>query len=810
MDAFFQDVRFSLRQLLVRPSFTIVAVTVLALGIGASVAIFSVLDTLVIRALPYADADRIVTVWDHDLEAGIERDDVAPGNFYSWRDQARSFEHLAALDPYSLDLSGDERPEVVFAARVTEGFFEALGTRAMIGRTFVADDYEGADVVVIGERLWERSFGSDPDLVGREITLDGRPTTVVGVVPRTFNPHLAPSVTDRDAWIPLVPQGWEQEERGSRWWAVVGKLDDGVTLEAARSEMRTIATRLATDYPETNSGFSVSVVPLRDHLIGDSRTALLILQGAVLFLLAVACANVASLMLARGTERESEFALRSALGAGRTRIVRQLLTESTAIAALGAVGGVVLALWALDAIVALGPSEIPRLADVTLDGRVLVFALATTLLTALAFGVLPAVHFSRPDLQGAMKEGSGATASRVRQRMRGAMVVAEVALSLILVVGAGLLARSFVSLLAIDPGFEGDRVAAVQVFHYPDGTTDAGRVAFFEETLDRIRALPGVESAGAVSALPFIEANIAIQQEILIEGRPAPRPEEMPNAFVAQATPGYFETMRIPLLEGRVFDDRDRAGSAPVTVVTDALVRRHWPGRSPIGDRIVIGAYRDDEGNPIALEIVGVVAEVRHDGLDEDARPEMFVVHGQLAGGSMTFVARTDSDPAAILDPIQEAVWAVDPAQSIYRAATLDELVAKSVAARRFNLWLLGSFAVLALALAAVGIYGVVSYMARTRTREIGVRMALGAGQVDVMREVMGTGLRLTAIGITIGLAGALGLSSLMSELLFGIGPRDPLTLIGVAAVLAAVALVAMYLPARRATSVDPVLALRE
>ena len=810
MDAFFQDVKFSLRQLLVRPSFTIVSVTVLALGIGASVAIFSVLDTLVIRALPYADADRIVTVWDHDLEAGIERDDVAPGNFYSWRDQARSFEHLAALDPYSLDLSGQERPEVVFAARVTEGFFEALGTRAMLGRTFLEEDYERGDVVVIGERLWERRFGADPDLVGSEIVLDGRPTTVVGVVARTFNPHLAPSVRDRDAWIPLIPQGWEQEERGSRWWNVVGKLGEGVTLESARTEMETIAARLAGDFPETNSGFSASVVPLRDHLVGDWRVALLVLQGSVLFLLAVACANVASLMLARGTEREAEFAVRSALGAGRHRLVRQLLTESTAIAALGAAAGVMLAVWALDAIVALGPPEIPRLADVTLDGRVLVFALAATVLTALAFGVLPAVHFSRPDLAGAIKEGGGSTASRVRQRMRGAMVVVEVALSLVLVVGAGLLARSFVTLLGIDPGFEGDRVAAVQVFHYPDGASDAERLSFFTETLERVRGLPGVQSAGAVSALPFIEANIAIQQELLIQGRPAPSPDAIPNAFVAQATPGYFETMRIPLLEGRWFDDRDRAGSAPVTVVTDALVRRHWPGESPIGDRIVIPAYRDEEGNPVPIEIVGVVAEVRHDGLDAEARPELFLVHEQLAGGSMTFVARTEGDPAAYLERIQEEVWAVDPGQTIYRAATLDELLSKSVSARRFNLWLLGSFALLALALAAVGIYGVVSYMARTRTREIGVRMALGAGQVDVMREVMGTGLRLTAIGIAIGLVGALGLSSLMADLLFGIGPRDPLTLLGVAAVLAAVALVAMYLPARRATSVDPVLALRE
>jgi len=815
MESFAQDVKYALRQLTVRPTFTIVAVAVLAIGIGAATAIFSVLDTLVIRALPYEDADRIVTVWDHNLETGVERDDVAPGNFLDWKDQAESFEALGALEPYSLDLTGPERPEVVFAARVTEGFFEALGTRTLYGRTLIAEDFETGKVVVISERLWERRFGSDPNLVGQAVMFDGEPITVVGVVPRSFNPHLAPAARARDAWIPRVLGGWESQERGGRWWNVVGRLAPGVSLESARAEMETIAGRLAADYPETNARISASVVPLRDHLVGDAKTALVILQVAVLFLLLVACANVASLLLARGTEREGEFALRAALGAGRIRLVRQLLTESAAIALAGAIGGVLLAVWALDLIVAIGPAEIPRLDEVALDGRVLLFALAATAFTAFAFGVLPALHFSRPNLQGSIKEGSGATAGRVRQRIRSGMVVAQVALSLILVVGAGLLARSFVSLLGVDPGFDKDRVAAVQVFYYPDGATPQGTRDFYAGVVDAIRAMPGVTAAGAVSALPFIEANLATQSRFEIDGRASPRPEEAPKAFVAQATDGYFATMGIPVLAGRTFSDRDRSDNAiPVVVVTEALARQYWPGQDPVGERVFLDEYggsrRGSRGDAaVAWEVVGVVGQVRHEGLESDPRPELFLPHNQVPTGGMTFVARTSGDPRPYLEDISEAVWAAAPSQAIYRAATLRELLSKSVAERRFNLWLLGTFAAMALLLAGVGIYGVVSYMARTRTHEIGVRMALGAGSTDVLREVMTKGIQLTAIGIGLGLVGSLGLASWMSSLLFETNPRDPLTLVAVAAVLAVIALAAMYLPARRATSVDPSVALR-
>jgi len=809
MDSLLQDLRFSLRQFASRPGFALVVVAVLAIAIGAATAIFSVFDTLVLRALPYEGADRIVTLWEHGPDRGSERDEVAPGNFYDWRDAARSFEVLAAFDPYSLDLTGEGRPEVVFAARVTRGFFDAFGTRMLLGRGFVPEDFDIGGAVVIGERLWERRFGSDPELVGRSIVLDGVPTTVVGIAPRSFNPHFQPTVTERDAWIPLVEQGWERQMRGSRFWNVVGRLAPGVTLEAARAEMAAVSARLAVDHPQSNAGMRASVVPLRDHLVGDARTALLVLQGAVLFLLLVGCANVASLMLARGTEREGELSLRAALGAGRGRLVRQLLTESVAIAVLGGAAGVLVAYGGLDLIVAIGPPEIARLDEVAVDGRVLGFALGASLMTALAFGLVPSIHFSRPDLRVAMKEGRRGASGTLRSRIRGGLVVAEIALSLMLVVGAGLLARSFVELLRVDPGFDGERVAALQVFHYPEGETPGERAAFFDEVLERIRGLPGVVSAGAVSALPFIEADVAIRRSFVVEDRPDPRPEDRPTAFVAQATVDYFETMGIPVIEGRAFGARDRDGSVRVTVVGQGLARRYWPGESPIGERLAIDGYRDADGRAVSWEVIGVVGQVRHEGLDRDPRPELFLSEAQAPSGGMVFVARTRTAPRPSLERMQTELWTVDPDQPVYRAATLQELLARSVAGRRFTLWILATFAAIGLVLAVVGIYGVVAYATRLRTHEFGVRMALGAGRADIMGEVMRRGFGLAGTGILIGLAGSLGLTGLMARLLYGVGPRDPLTLLVVATVLMAVALLATWLPARRATSVDPSCALR-
>lgn len=815
METLARDVRHSLRALGKRPGFTALAVLVVALGIGAATAMFSVLDTLLIRALPYDGADRIVTIWEENAESGLERDDVAPGNFLDWREQAKSFERLAALAPSSLDLTGEERPEVLFGAAVTEGFFEAMGTRALVGRTFRSEDFgEGSGkVVVLSHSLWQRRFGGEPDLVGKALRLDGEPHTVIGILPASFAPHLLPAVGDREAWVPLVLEGWEGEMRGSRWWNAVGRLRPGVPLAEARAEMDAISTRLAREHPDTNRGIRANLVPLREHLAGHSRTALLVLQGAVGLLLAIACANLAGLFLARGTERQEELAIRAALGAGRWRLVRQFLTESFVVALLGGIAGLVLAYWTVALITTVGPADVPRLDQARVDGRILLFTLAVAALTALVAGIFPSYRLSRPGFEGSLKQRSAATAAEANRRLRAGIVVAEIALSVVLLVGAGLLARSFVRLLGVDPGFDRENVAAVQVFRNRDGETPQQRREHFRQVVERIRALPGVRSAGAVSALPFIETNVSPQLELAIAGRPRPRAGEAPNAFISMATPDYFRTLGIPLREGRGIEPADVAGAPPVAVVSEALRRRHWPGESPVGKQIRFiddsaEAYIEDPARWI--RIVGVVGQVRHDGLDRDPRPEIFLPAAQASIGAMTFVVRADGDAAALLDPMKETVWALDPMQTVYRAATLEELVARSVAARRFNLWLLGTFAVVALALAAIGLYGVVSYSTRARFHEFGVRMALGADRPDILRLVLRQGALMIAGGLVLGLLGALALSRTLATLLYEVGPWDGWTFAGAASVLAAVALLASYVPARRATRVDQVEALRQ
>ncbi len=804
------DLQTATRSLARSPGFTLLAVLVVALGIGASTTIFSILDTLLLRALPYAGAERIVTVWENNPVSGIEKDDVAPGNFFDWRDQAESFEGLAALDPYSYDLTGVERPEVLFAARVTEGFFDIMGTSALHGRTFTDEDYRSGagQVLMLGHGLWERRFGADPNLVGNALELDGVPYTVVGILPPTFDPHLHPVSSARETWVPLIPQDWERTTRGSRWWNVVARLHEGVGVGQAQAEMDAISARLAADYPDTNRSIRANVVPLREHLVGSSRLGLLVLQGAVLLLLLIACANVAGLFLARGTERAGELSVRAALGADRLHLLRQLLSESLVVALVGGGLGMLGAFLAVDLMGALAPQDLPRINETTVDGRVLLFAALVTAVAAILAGVFPALQLSKPDLQGAMKEGRSSMAGASRRTARSGIVVAEVALSVVLVAGAGLMARSFLSLMSVDPGFDKQGVAVAQMFRYVDGESAQERAVVFDEMVERIRALPGVTDAGITLALPFIESNIGVQTSFAVEGRGVERVGEAPNAFVNVATPGFFSAMGMQSLEGRLVTNEDLATSTPVVVVTQALARRHWPGQSAVGERI---RFLDDQGVPdtVVREVVGVVADLQHDGLESEARPEVYLPLSQSPRGGVVVVARTAGSADALTGPIQEAIWGVDVNQTLYRVATLEDLVAKSVAARRFNLWLLMSFAGIALALAAVGIYGVVSYATRLRTQEFGIRMALGADRRLVLREAMGRGVRLAGLGLAIGLVASLGLTSVLRSLLFGVGPRDPLTLVAVVGVLMGVALLATWLPARNATRVDPATALR-
>lgn len=802
------DLRFAVRQLVKRPGFTGTAVVTLALGIGATTTIFSVVDHLMLRDLPFPDADRVVTVWQDNGRQGIPREDVAPANFLDWKERNRVFAALGGADPYSQDLTGEGRPEVMLSSLVTEGYFEALGVRPLRGRLFEPDDFRAAagsvsgNVAVMGYGLWQNRFGGNEEIVGRVLTLDGTPVTVIGVLPPGVDLGLAYSVRKRELWLPKIIQPWEPDSRASAWWTVVGRLKPGVTLEQAEADMDRIGAQLAAEYPATNQGIGVTVVPLREHLVGAARPALLLLLGAVGLVMIIACANVAHLQLARGTERVGEFAVRAALGAERARLVRQLLTEALVLAVLGAGLGGAIAYWGVDIVRAISPGEIPRLDAITVDTRVLAFALILGVLSAVGFGLAPAFQFSRPKLQEALKEGR-LTAGVTRQRLRRALIVGEMAMALTLLIGAGLLIRSFAAILAVDPGIRTEDVLAVQIFYYHDDQDAQDRVAFFEQTLEEIEALPGVVSAGAVSAAPFFAANIDIRRPFRLVDRPAARAGEEPQLYVTQVTPDYFETVGIPLIDGRRLTSFDRAGAAPVALINETLRRRYWPHDSPIGDRITVG----DSQTPV--EIVGVVGDVRHTGLDAAPRPEAFFPHAQGGTGSMTYYVRTSGDPQALLSAVQDVIWRAEPLQSVYQAGTLERLVSRTLVNRRFTLVLLSVFAGIALLMAAVGTYGVMSFTVTQRTHEVGIRMALGADRHAVVRMIVRQGFGLAVLGMVTGAAIAFFGTRLMSRMLFGVPARDAVTFGGAVGVLAVAAFLACWIPARRATRVAPMEALR-
>jgi putative ABC transport system permease protein len=795
-----QDIRYGARALRQTPTFAVSAVLILALGIGGTVTIVTLLDTLLIRPLPYYDAERVVTVWQHTRAAG--KDEVAPANFLDWRDRARSFSHIASVQPNSYDYTTGGEPEVLLGGMVSEGFFDALGVQPVAGRTLRADDFtQKRKVAVITWGLWQRRFGGDPGLIDRVVTFENEPWTIVGILPRDFAPELLPRPRDIDLWTPKIFQPYEKNIRGSAWWNVVARLNEGVTIEQAQAEMDAISTGLGREYPRTNDGVRAVLTPLREHMSGPVRTPLFVMLGAVVLVLAIGCANVASLLLARGMHREREFAVRAALGAGRGRIVRQLITESLLLSGIACAAGVALAHAGIRLVVTLAPGRIDLLQEASIDGRVLAFAVMLSTATAIAFGLAPALQLSKPD-QDAMRERTGTIANRTARR---ALIVAEVAFALVLLAGAGLLIRSFERLMSVDPGFSPKKVVALQVFASDGATTPDKLRAFFDASLDRLRALPGVEEAGAVSAMPFISANIDIRSEMTVIGRPAGRDGDARGVFLTIATPGYFRAMSIPMRAGRSFDERDTAKSPPVVVITEALRRRDWPSADPIGHRVQV----QWQGRPHQAEIIGVVGDLRHDGLDRGTRPEMFFPHDQVPFGSMTYVIRAAGDPAALIEAAKREVWAVKPQQAFYDTAPVDMLIDASVVRQRFSTALMAVFALFALILCATGIYGVLSFTTGQRTREIGVRMALGADSASIRRMVLGEGAAVIAAGVGVGLAAALAATRFMQTLLFGIRPGDPMTLLFVSTLLSIVGLAACYLPARRATRIDPLVALR-
>jgi predicted permease len=802
-----QDLCAAFRSLTRAPGFALATILMLAVGIGANTALFSVIDTVLLRDLPYENPDRVVTLWEYEKVAN-ERADVSAPNYADWRARAKSFELMAIAEPYTFDFYGASEPVVWRAGLVTEGFFEAIGARTLLGRTFGADDYRpGQDkVVVLGFNIWQQYFGGDRRVVGSTINLDEQPHTVVGVLPRDFQLRLF-DYEAQDMWAPKIFRPSDLTSASARlqnYRNVVARLKPDVSIEQARAEMDAIGATLSRQYPQSNANTGVAIVPLHEQLFGHLRPALLVLLGAVGFVLLIACANVANLLLARGVKRERELSIRAALGASRSRLVRQLLTESVLLGSLGCAAGLTLAYAGIRLIVGLAPGDVPHLDTVAIDVRIMAFAIAVAVCASLLFGLAPTWQLSRLRLRQSLADGGRtATMGAARHAVGGALVVAEIALSLVLLVGASLLVRSFIAVVNVDPGFRKENLLALQVFAFDRKPTAEHRVAFFEETLRRISDLSGVTGGAAVQSPPmFLKSDYAIFGAFTVEGR-ATSPGEAPRAYSNVVTPTYFSVMGIPLLRGRDFTSLDRAKTTPVAIVNETVARREWPNENPVGKRITM------RGSSAALEIVGVVGSVKQDGLDKAPRPEVYRPHTQAPQGAMTYVVRAESNPTATMDAVKAQIWAVDKLQTFHRAAIMEDLVETSFAGRRFSLILLAAFAVISLVLAIAGLYSVISFVTAQRTSEIGVRMAIGASGIDILRLVTRQALSLVAAGVAIGIGVALLMTRLLEGLLFGTTATDPATFSLVCAVLFAVGLIACGVPARRAMKVDPIVALR-
>ena len=804
-----RDVQYALRMLSRRPLISTLAVVVLAIGIGGTVAVFSVVDTLMLRELPYRDPDRIVTLWLTQRDHPEEREGVAPGAFLDWHDRSKSFSHIAAASPESFDYFQGPEPETVIGARVTEGFFEALGVQPVLGRLFVPREYTvfPSSVVVISHGAWQRMFAGDPAIIGRKVVLEGEPLEVVGVLPRWFHPSVLGRLRQEEIWVPGTLKNPEFANRRTRYWGTVARLAPGVDFDSARAELAIISEQLARDYPNTLGAMTATVVPFRDHLAGPIRDPLRVLLGAVVLVLLLGCANVASLLLSGASARQREFAVRAAIGANRWRLIRQTLVESLVLSLLACVAGLAIARTAIDAFVVIGSTTVPQLSELALDGRLIVFALATSALTSILVALWPALRISRAALREGLTEGSvSTTGSPDRRRVVSVLVIAEVAIALVILVTAGLLIRSFARLVQVDPGFVQSNVAVLQVFAYGERyATDGQRLAFVDGTFDRMHAVPGVDKAAVVSAMPFLPANINIQGGIRIQGRPAPPEREQPVTSLTVASPDYFAALGIPLRRGRLFTADDHANAPQVAIINDLLADRFWPGESPIDERVTVNW----QGRWRTMQVVGVVGRLRHDGLDSDPRPEVFIPFAQLPYGSMTFVVRTTTDAALLLPTLKRKIWDSDPNLPMYDTSTVEALVAQSLAPRRFVTSLLSVLAGLAFVLATIGIYGIVSFATSQRTREIGVRVAVGGSTRDILRLVFTEGAQRVAVGVLVGLAGSLAVTRVVAALLYQVSPTDPLTLVTTTALLAVVALLACYWPARRATRVDPLVALR-
>jgi putative ABC transport system permease protein len=810
METLFKDVRHGIRSLLKHPGFTTIAVVTLALGIGANTAMFSVINAVLLRPLPYHEPDRLVTIWEEMPQRGMYEIPVSFANLRDWVDQTKTLDQISAYTFTNLNLSGVGEPARLGAVRSSANLFSLVGAAPLLGRLFLPEeDKEGANrVVILGHALWQSRFGSDSAIIGRSLTLDNQKHTVVGVMPSGFQfpvgfGYLGKVLNDPiDLYVPLAATGKELG-RGHYSFFAMGRLKPGITIDQARAEMTTIEGRLEQQYPDTNTGIGIKLVPTQEQTVKAIRPALLVLLGAVAFLLLIACANIANLMLARGASRQKELAIRAALGASRLRVVRLLLSESLMLSLAGGCLGLLLAVWGTNALVALAPDNIPRLNEVGVDARVFGFTLAVSLVTGIVFGLVPALHAAKPDLNEALKEGlRGSMGSASGKRTRSVLVVVEVALSLVLIIGAGLMIKSFLRLQQMNIGFNPDHVLAVSVSlpssRYPE---DRQQVAFFQEALERLQSLPGIQSAGATTGLPL---TLDIHgSDFRIEGHPEPEAGKEMIINTRSVSPGYFGTLGISLIKGRDFSDRDKSEAPAAAIINDELARIYFSGEDPIGKRISF----DDRQSWIS--IVGIIGDVKQLGLDSSAKPEVYFPYLQVVAPEMSLVIRTSSNPLSLAAALKSQIQMIDKDLPIDDAKTMQQLLAESSSGRRFNMLLLSVFAAVALVLAIVGIYGVMSYTVARRTHEIGIRVAVGAQPLDVFRMVIGQGMKLAIIGVACGLAGAFGLTRLMTTMLFGVEPTDPATFVSIAVLLTGVTLVACYIPARRATKVDPLVALR-
>jgi putative ABC transport system permease protein len=807
MNSLVHDVRYGLRMLTKRPGFTAVVVLTLALGIGANTVMFSVLNVLVLRPLPYVDPDRLVVLSGTRDGAIVHGGMVSYAELEDFRTQSESFEGIAALHGTSFTLSDETGLERIGGAYVSAEFFSLLGIEASRGRLFLPEeDKSGAEcVAVVSDAFWQRRFGKDPGLVGQTLVLDGVSFTVVGVLPPDFMFPI--DMRRAEIWTTVALDASTFPARGSVRVKSFGRLKPNISIMEARAEMDTIAARLARQYPVTNAGREIRLRPLREMVSGETRAPLFLLLGAVGLVLLIACANVASMLLARGEDRRTELAIRAALGASRRRLMRQTLIESALLAGLGCALGLLLAYWALDVLVAAAGARAPGLNRVALDGRVLGFTLVVAGVTSLLIGLSPAVLASRPVLHSSLKEGGRTPAGTARRKLFAGLLVGEVALALVLLAGAGLLLRSFQRLTAVDPGFQYGDILTFQLSVPRSGFSDPGkRAELYRQVIERLEALPGVQSAGASTSLPLHIASVS--DSFAIVGRPRPASGVWPNVRFDSVSPEYFQTMGVPLLAGRFFSEQDTLGQAPVMIINQTMAKRYWPDQNPLGERVALGSSLND-GSRAVFDIVGVVGDLHDTTLDLDPQPCMYVSYRQQALRFMFFALRTSVDPLTLVGPVRKEVSAVTKEEAPFEFFSMQQLLMRTVLKRSVVTLLLSVFAAVAVGLSALGMYGMISYSVARRTHEIGVRMAIGAQRSDVLRLVLLQGFTLTVIGLAVGIVISLGATRVLASLLHEISATDPATFFGVSVLLAAVAFVACYIPARRATKVDPMVALR-